>query len=171
MPKLTLNKISEVAEMDRRQVTPLLAGVAYVDGPNKSHLYDSAEAMRAIFGCKCSERGPKETLAEAKIRNELAAARLREVTVKQKLEELVPAKISRMAINALIQYVALRFDELRRRGLIDRQWIKECGERFNELVGDLAVQHGLDFAKATLRPEDVQSLIDRGFPEVCAEAS
>ena len=157
--------------MDRRQVSPSLDGVSYVDGPNKSHLYESAEALRAIFACKHENRGPKETLAEAKIKNELAAARLREISAKQKLEELVPAEISRMAINAFIKYVALRFDELRRRGLIDHQWIKECGERFNELLVDLTVQHGLEFAKATLRPEDIQSLIDRGFPEVCAEAS
>ena len=150
--------------MDRRQVSPLLDGVAYTDGPNKSHLYETTEALPAIYRCKHKDRGPEATLAEAKIRNELAAAKLREISAQQKLGELVPAEISRMAINAFIKYVALRFDELRRRGLIDREWINQCGERFNELVADLAVQHGLEFCKATLRAEDVQTLVDRGFP-------
>jgi hypothetical protein len=75
----------------------------------------------------------------------------------------VPAEISRMAINAFIKYVALRLDELRPRGLIDREWINQCGARFNALLADLAAQHGLEFWKATFRPEDVQTLVDRGF--------
>jgi hypothetical protein len=150
--------------MDRRQVSPLLDGVAYTDGPNKSHLYETTEALPAIYRCKHKDRGPEATLAEAKIRNELAAAKLREISAQQKLGELVPAEISRMAINAFIKYVALRFDELRRRDVIDRQWINECGDRFGELLADLCVQHGLEFCKATLRAEDVQTLLDRGFP-------
>jgi hypothetical protein len=169
--KLTLNKLCELVAMDRRAVAPLISGIAFEAGPNNSHLYESAEALAAIYRCRHKNSGPEATLAEAKIRNELAAAKLREISAKQKLEELVPAEISRIAINAFIKYVAVRFDELRRRGVIDREWINQCGERFNELLADLCVQHGLEFWKATLRPEDVQSLIDRGFPEVLAEAS
>jgi len=157
--------------MDRRVVSPLLDSVSYTDGPNKSRLYETSEALPAIYRCKHENRGPEATLAEAKIRNELAAAKLREISAKQKLEELVPAEIARVAINAFIKHVASRFDELRRRGVIDHQWIEECGGRFNELLADLAVQHGLEFWKAILRPEDVRTLIDRGFPEVCAEAN
>jgi len=129
MPKLTLNKLCELVGMDRRVVAPLLDGVPYTDGPNKSHLYETTEALPAIYRCRHKHGGPEATLAEAKIRNELAAAKLREISAKQKLEELVPAEISRMAINAFIKYVALRLDELRRRGLIDREWINQCGAR------------------------------------------
>jgi hypothetical protein len=50
-----------------------------------------------------------------------------------------------MAINAFIKYVALRLDELRPRGLIDREWINQCGARFNALLADLAAQHSLEF--------------------------
>ena len=150
--------------MDRRVVAPLLDGVPYTDGPNKSHLYETTEALPAIYRCRHKDRGPEATLAEAKIRNELAAAKLREISAQQKLGELVPKEISRMAINAFIKYVALRFDELRRRDVIDHQWINECGERFSELLADLCVQHGLEFWKAVFKPEDVQTLVDRGFP-------
>src|SRR5262245_38853435 len=149
--------------MDRRQVSPLLDGVSYIDGPNKSHLYETTEALPAIYRCKHKDRGPEATLAEAKIRNELAAAKLREISAKQKLEELVPAEISRLAIDAFIKHVRGKFEDLRRRGLIDKGWIEECGNRFNDLMADLAVQHGLEFWKAMFRPEDVQTLVDRGF--------
>ena len=127
--------------------------------------HESARALAAIYRCRHKDGGLEFTLAEAKIRNELAAAKLREVTISQKLEELVPASISRMAINAFINHVRCKFDELRRRGAIDHEWINACGRRFAEILADLVVQHGLEFAKATLKPEDVQTLRDRGFPE------
>src|SRR5262244_3173469 len=113
MPLLTLNKLCELVGQDRRVVAPLLESVPYTQGPNNSHLYESQQALAAIYRCRHKDGGPEFTLAEAKIRNELAAAKLREVSAKQKLEELVPAEISRMAINAFIKYVAQRFDELR----------------------------------------------------------
>jgi hypothetical protein len=165
MPRLTLNKLCELVGQDRRVIAPLLDGVPYTEGPNRSHLYQTTEALPAIYRCRHKDSGPETTLAEAKIRNEIAAAKLREISAKQKLEELVPAEISRMAINAFIKYVALRFDELRRRGLIDREWIDQCGARFQAIFVDLAVQHGLEFLKAMFKPEDIQALKDRGFPE------
>jgi hypothetical protein len=165
MSLLTLNKLCELVGQDRRAIAPLLEAVPYTQGPNNSHVYESAQALAAIYPCRHKDGGPEFTLAEAKIRNELAAAKLREVTVSQKLEELVPASISRMAINAFINHVRCKFDELRRRGAIDHEWINACGRRFAEILADLTVQHGLEFAKATLKPEDVQTLKDRGFPE------
>jgi hypothetical protein len=134
MPKLTLNRLCELVEMDRRAVAPLLDTVPYTDGSNNSHLYESAEALPAIYRCRHNDKAdPKATLAEAKIRNDLAAARLREIAAQQKLEGLVPIEFSRMAIQAFIKHVALRFDELRRRGVVDHAWITACGERFNEI--------------------------------------
>jgi hypothetical protein len=88
MPKLTLNKLCELVGMDRRVLAPLLDGVPYTDGPNKSHLYETTEVLPAIYKCRHKDKGPESTLAEAKIRNELAAAKLREITAKRKLEEL-----------------------------------------------------------------------------------
>jgi hypothetical protein len=156
--KLTLNKLCELVAQDRRAIAPLLEGVTYTPGPNNSHLYESQQALAAIYRCRCKDKGPEATLAEAKIRNELAAARVREIKAARELEELVPASISRMAIHAFIKYVALRFDELRRRGAIDHEWINACGRRFTEILADLTVQHGLEFAKAILKPEDIQTL-------------
>src|SRR5262245_46719996 len=116
MPLLTLNKLCELVGQDRRAIAPLLATVPYTQGPNNTHNYESTQALAAIYRCKCKQGGPQSTLAEAKVRNELAAARLREIQAKQKLEELVPREISRMAIDAFIKYVRGRFEELRRRG-------------------------------------------------------
>jgi hypothetical protein len=165
MPKLTLNKLCELVGQDRRAIAPLLDGVPYAPGPNGSHLYESAEALAAMYRCRHKDSGPEFTLAQAKIRNELAAAKLREITANQKLEELVPAEISRMAIHAFIIHVRSKFGELRQRGAIDHEWIDACGRRFAEILGDLSEQHGLEFAKAVLKPEDVQTLKDLGFPE------
>ena len=158
MPKLTLNKLCELVGQDRRGIAPLLDGVPYVPGPNNSHLYESAEALAAIYRCKCKQGGPQSTLAEAKVRNELAAARLREIQAKQKLEELVPASISRLAIDAFIKHVRSKFEELRGRGAVDYDWINACGRAFAGILADLTMTHGIEFAKATLRPEELQQL-------------
>jgi hypothetical protein len=151
--------------MDRRAVAPLLDRVPYTDGPNNSHLYETTEALPAIYRCRHDHGGPEATLAEARIRNELAAAKLREVTTGQKLQELVPAAFSRLAIQAFITHVKGKFEELRQRGAIDHEWIDACGRRFVDLLADLSVQHGLEFAKALLEPGDIQTLRDRGLPE------
>lgn len=158
MPLLTLNKLCELVGRDRRAIAPLLEAVPYAQGPNNSHLYESQQALAAIYRCRHKDGGPEFTLAEAKIRNELAAAKLREVTVSQKLEELVPREISRLAINAFITHVRSKFEELRRRGAVDYDWINACGRAFAGILADLTVTHGIEFAKATLRPEELQQL-------------
>jgi hypothetical protein len=165
MPKLTLTKLCELVGQDRRALAPLLDGVPYAAGPNNAHVYESAEALAAIFRCKHTGSGPEFSLAQAKIRNELAAARLREITANQKLEELVSVEFSRMAIQTFIIYIRSKFEELRQRGAIDREWIDASGRRFAEILADLSEQHGLEFAKALLKPEDIQTLKDLGFPE------
>ena len=158
MPLLTLNKLCELVGQDRRAIAPLLATVPYTDGPNNSHNYESTQALAAIYRCKCKQGGPQSTLAEAKVRNELAAARLREIQAKQKLEELVPASISRLAIDAFIKHVRSKFEELRRRGAVDYDWINACGRAFSGILADLTVTHGIEFAKAIFKPEDLQQL-------------
>jgi hypothetical protein len=158
MPKLTLTKLCELVGQDRRAIAPLLDGVPYTDGPNNAHVYESAEALAAIYRCRHKDGGPQATLAEAKIRNELAAARLREITANQKLEELVSVEFSRMAIQTFINYVKVKFEELRRLGAIDRDWIDAAGRRFAEILTDLSEQHGLEFAKTLISPEEIQTL-------------
>jgi hypothetical protein len=165
MSLLTLNKLCELVGQDRRAIAPLLEAVPYTQGPNNSHLYESAQALAAIYRCRHGHGGPQATLAEAKIKNELAAAKLREISASQKLEELVPASLSRVAIHAFINHVKSKFEELRRRGVIDHEWIDACGRRFVEILADLACQHGLEFAKTILKTEDIQTLKDRAHPE------
>jgi len=165
MPKLTLNKLCELVGMDRRAVAPLLDGVPYTDGPNKSHLYETKEALPAIYQCRHKQGGPEATLAEAKIRNELAAAKLREIKAQKELEELVPAEMALLAINTHVKYIAQRLDELLRRGLIDKAWLDQSHARFVDIVADLSLRYGLEFVKTFAKPEDIQGLKDRGFPE------
>lgn len=74
MALLTLNKLCELVGQDRRAIAPLVETVPYTVGPNRSHLYESTQALAAIYRCKCKQGGPQSTLAEAKIRSELAAA-------------------------------------------------------------------------------------------------
>src|SRR6188472_318003 len=162
MSLLTLNKLCELVGQDRRTIAPLLEAVPYTQGPNNSHLYKSAQALAAIYRCRHKNSGPEATLAEAKIRNELAAAKLREIKVQEELEELVPAEIARLVINTHTKFVAQRLDELLRRGLIDRAWIEQCEARFREILVDLCVERGLEFWKAVFRAEDIQTLKDRG---------
>jgi len=157
MPVLTLSKLCELTGQDRRAIAPLLETVPYTSGPNRSHQYDSAQALAAIYRCRHKD-GPEFTLAEAKIRNEIASAKLREITAKQKLEELVPAEISRLAIDAFIKHVRGKFEDLRRRGAIDYDWINACGRAFAGILADLIVTHGIEFAKAIFTPEDLQQL-------------
>jgi hypothetical protein len=164
MPLLTLNKLSELCGMDRRAITPLLDAVPFQPGPNNSHLYDSGAALAAIYRCRHGDGDPKSSLAEAKIRNELAAAKLREISAKEKLEELVPAEMARLAINTFIKHIAQRFDELRRRGVIDEKWIDGCRSSWIAICADLAEQHGIEFCKTIVKRDDVaefQALIDR----------
>ena len=155
---------------DRRAIAPLLDGVPYSPGPNNSYLYESTEALAAIYRCRHKDGGPQATLAEAKIRNELAAAKLREITAGQKLEDLVPSEFSRMAIRTFIIYIRSKFEELRQRGAVDRDWIDNAGRRFAEILTDLAVQHGLEFAKALLSPSDIQTLKALEPPEQPSQA-
>jgi hypothetical protein len=117
-----------------------------------------SRALPAIYRCRHKQGGPEATLAEAKIRNELAAAKLREISAKQKLEELVPAEISRTAIDAFIKHVRNKFEDLRRQGAIDYDWINACGRAFAGILADLTVTHGIEFAKAIFTPEDFQKL-------------
>lgn len=72
---LSINQLAQLTEMDRRTVTSRVANLPSQMGPKNAHLYDSAQALKAIFvgggGVDWGEELKKQNALLAKIEREI----------------------------------------------------------------------------------------------------
>ena len=146
MKNVTLHELELLTGTSYQVLTQLLQSVPFTRGKNRAHIYNSVDALRAIY----TARRPT-TLEEAKLRNETLNASLKEIELAKKTKDFVPADFSFMLINAFIKFVASRFETLRRRGAIDSVWIKECESHWNELHRQSCLDYELTLPKVSGR--------------------
>jgi len=128
MKNVTLHELGQLTGTNYHVLKELLASVPFTPGPNRAHIYNSVEALRAIYTTR-----PPTTLEDAKLRSELLNAQLKEVELAKKTKGLVPDGFAFGLIDVHIKFCARRFDELLRRGTVNREWIAECERHWGEL--------------------------------------
>ena len=89
MPRLSISQLAAFTDKDRRTVTDRLQGLDFQEGTDRAHLYDSAEALAAIYL-------PDRTLSPrdaASVRKDDAVARLTDVRREALCRERIPLAI------------------------------------------------------------------------------
>ena len=96
---LSINQLSEITGKDRRTIKRLVEDLPKIDGDKGAHLYDSAEALEAIYLCA------GKSLDEAKKEQALSAAALNrtrdEVERRRRIPIDVPLRANDQAIQSL----------------------------------------------------------------------
>jgi hypothetical protein len=121
MKNVTLHELELLTGTSYQVLKELLAPVPFTRGANRAHIYNSVEALRAIYTTR-----PPTTLEDAKLRNEMLNAQLKSVELAKRTKNLLPDSFCFGLIDTFIKYVRGRFEDLRLRGKLDREWIKEC---------------------------------------------
>src|SRR4030095_17069177 len=101
MKQVTLHELELLTGTNYQVLKKLLAGVPFTRGANRAHIYNSVDALRAIYTV---ER--PTTLEAAKLRSETLNAQLKEVDLAKKTKDLIPARFAFALINTLIKYIA-----------------------------------------------------------------
>jgi len=147
MKNVTLHELGQLTGTNYHVLKELLASVPFTPGPNRAHIYNSVEAIRAIYTTR-----PPTTLEDAKLRSELLNAQLKEVELAKKTKDLIPAGIAFGLINLLIKYIAGKLEDLRAHGKIDRDFIARCESRWTELYQEFVRDY--DFNPASHPPPE-----------------
>lgn len=85
MKNVSLHELELLTGTNYQVLKQLLAGVPFERGPNRAHVFNSVEALRAIYTVS-----RPTTLDEAKLRNETLNAKLKEVELAKKMKGLLP---------------------------------------------------------------------------------
>src|SRR5206468_2187853 len=104
-------------------------------------------ALRAVLAPALA---PEGTLEQIKVRNETLNAQLKEVELAKKMKGLVPAQFSFALIDTFIKFCAGKFEELRRRGVVDRSWISKCEGQWTSLYQEFARNYDITACDRTL---------------------
>ena len=128
--KLSIRQISVLTALDRDTVTRRLQGLHSESGAKNARLYEAPAALRAVLAPALA---PEGTLEQIKVRNETLSARLKEVDLAKKTKGLLPDQFCFGLIDTFIKFVAGRFEVLRLRGAVNREWITECERHWGEL--------------------------------------
>lgn len=147
MKKVSLHELELLTGTNYQVLKKVLAAVPFTRGANRAHIYNSVDALRAIY----TERRPT-TLEEMKLQTETLNAKLKAVELAKRTKDLVPADFSFLLINTFIKYVASRFETLRLNGKVDREWIAECEAHWTQLFRQTCTDYEL-----TLPPEASQT--------------
>jgi hypothetical protein len=153
--KISIRQISVLTALDRDTVTRRLQGLPSEPGGKNARLYDAPAALRAVLAPVLA---PEGTLEQLKARSEFLSAELKQLTLAQRMEHLVPADFVFDLINVFIRYCAGRFDDLRRRGVVNRAWISECEAHWNWQYHEFLANYGLRSPEACNRQQDSSGL-------------
>jgi hypothetical protein len=153
--KLSIRQISILTAVDRDTVTRRLQGLPSEPGAKNSRIYDAPAALRAVLAPVLA---PEGTLEQLKARSEFLSAELKQLTLAQRMQDLVPADFVFDLINVFIRYCAGRFDDLRRRGVVKRAWISECEAHWNWQYQEFLREYGLTSPEASQRQQDFSGL-------------
>jgi hypothetical protein len=153
--KLSIRQISMLTAVDRDTVTRRLQGLPSEPGAKNARIYDAPAALRAVLAPVLA---PEGTLEQLKARSEFLSAELKQLTLAQRMQDLVPADFVFDLINTFIKYCAGRFDDLRRRGVVKRAWITECEAHWKWIYQDFLDNYGLRSPEACNRQQDSEGL-------------
>ena len=87
MRKVTKRELELLTDKHGKFIKQALAGIPFERGPNRSHQYDSALALSAIYGA----RG--RSLEEARTKQAETAARLNEIRAEELSKTRIPIQI------------------------------------------------------------------------------
>ena len=156
--KLSIRQISILTALDRDTVTRRLQGLQSEPGAKNARMYEAPAALRAVLAPGLA---PESTLEQIKVRNETLNARLKEVELAKKLKGLIPAQFSFALIDTFIKFCAGKFDELQRRGVVDRSWISECEDHWTSVYREFVQNYEIPACDRTLTsPEASQTQQD-----------
>jgi hypothetical protein len=96
MKKLTLRELEMLTGKHHKFLRELLQHVPFVRGPNRSHLYESTQALPAIYA-------GARSLEEARIKQAEAAARLNEIRAEELAKKRIPIEIVRDTLDQTLQ--------------------------------------------------------------------
>jgi hypothetical protein len=97
---------------------------------------------------------PEGTLEQIKVRNETLSARLKEVDLAKKTKDLLPAQFSFGLVETFIKFCAGKFEELRRRGAVNRSWITSCEAHWTELYREFVRNYEITLPEASQTQQD-----------------
>ena len=96
MKKLTLRELEMLTGKHHKFLRELLQHVPFVRGPNRSHLYESTQALPAIYA-------GARSLEEARIKQAEAAARLNEIRAEELAKKRIPIELVRDTLDQTLQ--------------------------------------------------------------------
>jgi hypothetical protein len=85
---------------------------------------------------------------------ETLSAKLKELDYAKKIKGLLPDKFCFGLIDVHIKFCARRFDELLRRGAVNREWIAECERHWGELYRQFCKDYELTLPAASQTQQD-----------------
>ena len=129
--KLSIRQIAVLTALDRDTVTRRLQGLHSEPGAKNARLYEAPAALRAVLAPALA---PEGTLEQIKVRNETLNAKLKEVELAKKTKGLLPDQFCFGLVDCFIKCVAGKFEDLRLRGAVNREWIAECERHWGELL-------------------------------------
>jgi len=150
--KLSIRQISILTALDRDTVTRRLQGLQSEPGAKNARMYEAPAALRAVLAPALAPLG---TLEQIKVRNETLNAQLKELELAKKMQGLIPAQFAFDLIDTFIKFCAGKFDELRRRGVVDRPWISKCEEHWTWLYREFVENYEITARDRTLTSPEV----------------
>jgi hypothetical protein len=100
MRKVTKSELELLTGKHGKFIKQALAGIPFERGPNRSHQYDSARALSAIYGA----RG--RSLEEARTKQAETAARLNEIRAEELSKTRIPIQIVHDVMDEIFQSLA-----------------------------------------------------------------
>jgi hypothetical protein len=149
--KLSIRQISILTALDRDTVTRRLQGLQSEPGAKNARMYKAPAALRAVLAPVLA---PEGTLEQIKVRNETLNAQLKELELAKKTQGLIPAQFSFALIDTFIKFCAGKFEELRRRGAVNRSWISKCEGHWTSLCRETVRNYEITSQEASQTQQD-----------------
>ena len=92
---LSINQLSELTGRDRRTITKHLEDLRFIDGEKGAHLYESSEALPAIYSV--------DSLESARAKQALSQASLNAVREEELRKERIPIQIALDTMDEIFQ--------------------------------------------------------------------
>lgn len=143
MKNVSLHELQLLTGTNYQVLKQLLAGVPFTRGPNRAHIFNSVEALRAIYTVSPT------TLEQMKLRNETLNASLKEVELAKRMKGLLPDQFCFGLIDTFIKFCAGKFEDLRLRGAVERDWIAKCEGQWAELYREFCRDYELTLPAAS----------------------
>ena len=102
MPKLSISQIAAFSGMDRRTVTARVEHLDFTEGEDNAHLFDSADALRAIY----CPGGQTKSLDQARAELAIEQKELTRIRKEEAQRERIPLPIVMGVWDAAMQSAA-----------------------------------------------------------------